>query len=163
MDQYFLRERALAMAIDYYGADLVESDMVVETAEGFADFLRGPDELLEMGEAATDPMAPQAGTDLSQFGFSMALMLLKDGQKLQRLGWNGKGMFIYLRRGSLDMARVHGDLVNGIPRSLFSSGDKGTVTRLPNISMHVAGGATVDGWLASQADMLAEDWQTVRD
>ena len=34
----------------------------------------------------------------------------------------------------------------------------GTITRLPNLNMRAATGSTVTGWLASQTDILAEDW-----
>ena len=56
-----------------------------------------------------------------------------------------------------------GELIDGVHPDLFEKGATGTVTRLPNINMRAASGATVTGWLASQTDILAEDWTIVED
>jgi hypothetical protein len=93
--------------------------------------------------------------------FGTAIKLMKTGANVARAGWNGKGMFIYLNRGSCDWQTNDvpaGDWIGGVPSDLFENGDKGSVTRMPNINMHAADGSTVTGWLASQTDMLAEDW-----
>lgn len=98
-----------------------------------------------------------------QFEFGDAVRHLKAGRRVARSGWNGKGMFIYLNKGSMDGTKIPPSTVDGIRWSfdLFENGDTGTVTRLPNINMRAASGATVTSWLASQADMLAEDWVVV--
>lgn len=104
--------------------------------------------------------------------FGDALHMLKLGKKVARAGWNGKGMFIYLNKGSVDgellgflpgaqPTPAHPSTQDGIRLGLFNCGDSGTTVRLPNINMRSASGATVTGWLASQTDMLAEDWQVV--
>ena len=67
--------------------------------------------------------------------FSKALEELKDGCYLQRAGWNGKNMYIDLQMPN----------------------NKSKMT-LPYIYMKTAGGNFVP-WLASQTDLLAEDWQ----
>jgi hypothetical protein len=86
--------------------------------------------------------------------FSQALELLKNGLKLQRVGWNGKGMFVYLVPGSKFP-------VNRPP--LLGIYPEGTeITYLPHIDMRTASGACVP-WLASQTDILADDWQIVYD
>jgi len=95
--------------------------------------------------------------------FGDALAELKKGRRVARAGWNGKGMFIYLQDGSInpnghDAGKFAANYVNGVDVQLFNCGDKGTVTRMPCICMHAADGSTVTGWLASQTDMLAEDW-----
>lgn len=96
--------------------------------------------------------------------FGHALDRLKKGDTVARSGWNGKNMFLFLNRGSHDAmppAMERGPLIDGVDPSLFEKGDTGTVTRLPNINMRAASGATVTGWLASQTDLLAEDWTIV--
>jgi len=101
--------------------------------------------------------------------FGQAIEALKTGQRVARAGWNGKGMFVYLNKGSFDHDLLgfalddaimpnHPTTIDGISIGLFQPGDTGTVTRLPNINMRSATGTTVTGWLASQTDMLAEDW-----
>lgn len=99
----------------------------------------------------------------SGMNFGLALEALKDGKAIARAGWNGKGMFIYLNHGSHDFP-AHQDrppVIGGVNHSLFENGDTGTVTRMPNINMRAADGSTVTGWLASQTDMLADDWSIV--
>ena len=102
--------------------------------------------------------------------FGEAIKLVKDGVNVCREGWNGKGMCIYLKRGSFDRNRdrcmVDGNELknlqrstdNGVPIELFDEGGKGTTTRMPCICMRTVYGDIVEGWLASQTDMLAVDW-----
>lgn len=83
------------------------------------------------------------------FCFGEALRYLKAGRRVARSGWNGKGMFIYLVQGS-------SFTVNRLPLSEFYA--EGTVVNyLPHLDMRTADGAHVP-WLASQTDVLAEDW-----
>ncbi len=78
--------------------------------------------------------------------FGEAIREMKQGKLLQRRGWNGKNMHVYLSDGYNSPARA------GI--------EKGS-TRIydPVVCMFTAQGTHQPGWLASQADMLAEDWQ----
>lgn len=75
--------------------------------------------------------------------FGDALAALKSGQKVQRDGWNGKGLWLELQ----------------VP-------DAYSKMTLPYIFMSypsdakITPGARVP-WLASQTDMLAEDWRVV--
>ena len=77
------------------------------------------------------------------FGFSEAIKCLKRGLKVCRQGWNGKGM--YLAHVNSYQYKVDGEVHKD---SLFLS---------PWIGMKTADGKFVP-WLASQTDMLAEDW-----
>lgn len=88
--------------------------------------------------------------------FGEALEELKKGKKVCREGWNGKGMFIFLTQGSEVKTEV---LRHNIIKDYFMSKDEGTVNILPHIDMKSADDKIVIGWLASQADLLAEDWQ----
>jgi len=94
--------------------------------------------------------------------FGDAIEALKQGKQVSRNGWNGKGMFIYLNRGSADyQSEDEFEQIEGINANLFDRGATGAVTRLPNLNMKAATGSTVTGWLASQTDLLAEDWGIV--
>ena len=76
--------------------------------------------------------------------FSQALESLKLGSKIQREGWNGKGMWLGLvNTGYYD---VGCSVVNDID------------SLLPWIGMKTADNKFVP-WLASQTDLLSEDWQ----
>jgi hypothetical protein len=82
----------------------------------------------------------------------MALVLLKEKQRLAREGWNGKGMYVYLVAGST-FAVNRPPLLGLLP--------EGTeVQYRPHLDMRTADGQFVP-WVASQSDLLAEDWITV--
>jgi hypothetical protein len=84
--------------------------------------------------------------------FGDALALLKDGHRVARRGWNGKGMFLYLVPGSTFMV-TRPPLLGIYP--------PGTVVNYhAHIDMKTAQD-TVVPWLASQTDVLAEDWEQV--
>lgn len=74
--------------------------------------------------------------------FGEAIAALKDGKRVARSGWNGKGMWLSLVKASEWSA-------------------PGIENRLPWIGMETATGDFVP-WLASQTDMLAEDWSLVQ-
>lgn len=84
--------------------------------------------------------------------FSEALNLVKEGKKISREGWNGKGMFLFLVQGSTFM-------VNRPPLlGIYPAGTE--ITYCPHIDMKTADNKVVP-WLASQTDILAEDWGVV--
>lgn len=76
--------------------------------------------------------------------FSSALVALKNGFRVARAGWNGKGMWLELVEGD------HYKVSN-------SPSDK----LLPWIGMKTADNGFVP-WLCSQTDMLADDWEHVQ-
>ena len=84
--------------------------------------------------------------------FSFALFALKEGNKVAREGWNGKEMFIFLVQGS--KFTVHRAPLLGI----YPEGT--VISYLPHIDMKTATGEIVP-WLASQSDLMAEDWVVV--
>lgn len=69
-----------------------------------------------------------------QFSFGEALTQLHAGHRVERLGWNGRGMYIALQ-----------------------TPDANSKMTLPYIYMRTAQGDLVP-WLASQTDLLANDW-----
>lgn len=86
------------------------------------------------------------------FDFSSALQHIKAGQRVARAGWNGKWMFLFL---------VHGSTFKVSRPPLMGIYPEGTeVSYCPHIDMKTADGKIVP-WLASQTDMLADDWQLV--
>lgn len=130
------------------------------------DSNQGRDEMPpQMVNKASSPIATcQSPTKDVTFG--QALIALKAGQRACREGWNGKGMFVFINSGSVDYSGIESPNgikakvthIEGVPANLFDRGDTDTHTRLPSINMRSATGSTVTGWLASQTDMLAEDW-----
>lgn len=95
-------------------------------------------------------------TDCTYIDFSMALLVLKCGNKIARADWNGKGMHLILIRNN-----PHGvKLDENLARNLHITGE-GLVTFSPYIMLHTAQGHYVP-WVASQTDLLADDWITAR-
>lgn len=86
--------------------------------------------------------------------FETALSALKQGKRVARSGWNGKGMFLYLVNGST--FKVNRPPLLGI----YPEGTE--IKYLPHIDMKTADGSCVP-WLASQTDLLAEDWVILSD
>lgn len=96
----------------------------------------------------------------SNLSFGKAIEAAKEGKTIARSGWNGKGMFVYVNKGNFSLSEGEEipEYIEGLSSHLFEKGPEGTVTRLPNLNMKSATGSTVTGWLASQTDILAEDW-----
>lgn len=80
------------------------------------------------------------------FSFGQAIEHLKRGMKLTRKGWNGKNQYIELAKG-ISYETSSGDIVNSEHAAIGN-----------NAIAFVGTSGVQMGWLASQADMLAEDW-----
>lgn len=80
------------------------------------------------------------------FSFGEAIKYLKRGLKVKRKGWNGKNQFIQLATG-ISYKTADDEIVNCEHETI---GNKA-------IAFIGTSGVQM-GWLASQADMLAEDW-----
>lgn len=87
----------------------------------------------------------------SSMNFGNALELLKQGFKVARIGWNGKGMFLYYVPAAAYPPSTE------IAKKAFSGED---VPYGAYIAMKTAQGNVVP-WLASQTDMLSDDWCVV--
>jgi hypothetical protein len=84
--------------------------------------------------------------------FSKALTEIKGGRRLARGGWNGKDMFIFLVNGS-NFKVSRAPLLGIYPEDT-------EVSYHSHIDMKTSQGYVVP-WLASQVDLLAEDWVIV--
>lgn len=88
---------------------------------------------------------PQLGGEAT-FSFGEAIKYLKRGMKVARKGWNGKKQYIQLATG-ISYKTTDEEIVNCEHDAIG------------NMAVAFVGTAGVQmGWLASQADMLAEDW-----
>lgn len=89
--------------------------------------------------------------------FGEAIAALKTGKKVARSGWNGKGMWLILVPGTPSI-----NCVEGTP--YFKAGIT-SCEILPHIDMWTINSegrkAMLPGWLASQTDMLSDDWNIV--
>ena len=83
-----------------------------------------------------------------QFAFGGALRAMKDGLKVRRKGWNGKGIFIELQRPD-EYSKMTHPYIYIDTTGLQTDNPHAPKDRVP--------------WLASQTDMLAEDWEIVEE
>lgn len=99
-----------------------------------------------------------AAVPADTYSFGDAINFLKAGKKVARKGWNGKGMFLVLCPGS----EVPADHMRVKPvKKFYQQEGRVSVIIAPHIDLKAADGTYVTGWLASQTDMLADDWFTV--
>jgi len=98
----------------------------------------------------------------SNMDFSQALNKIKGGHRLQREGWNGKGMWVVLMPplylppyNTQDTARKVND------RTAMWIGEDKPLDCQPYFAMYTASEQWQPGWLPSQADIFADDWQIV--
>ena len=86
---------------------------------------------------------------MSNLNFGQAIEALKDGKKVCRQGWNGKGMYVLLQvpdeYSKMNRPYIYMECPNGSTKQFVDT--KNEFDRVP--------------WLASQTDVLAEDWMVV--
>lgn len=78
--------------------------------------------------------------ELRQYRFDEALYAARNGHRIARVGWNGKGMFVF-----------------EIKAWTYTDGKQDNFENLPFLAMKTADDKVVP-WLASQTDLLAADW-----
>lgn len=131
--------------------------------EGYlVEYLDGgkPNILGHVGYISWSPkqQADAAYKPVTAMSFGNAITFLKEGKKVARKGWNGKGMWLILVPGSENIKPVA-----GTPYS--NAGITSEIQILPHIDMYTVDStgrrAMLPGWLASQTDMLSDDWMLV--
>lgn len=113
-----------------------EEGYAVRYPDGYMSWT--PKEVFEEAYRQTDAMP-----------FGLAIEAVKKGKRISRAGWNGKGQYVELATG-IGYVGPDGKTVNAEHAAIG------------NKALAFVGTSGVQmGWLASQADMLAEDWQIV--
>jgi hypothetical protein len=107
---------------------------------------------------------------MKNVNFGAAIEAVKQGKRVAREGWNGKNMFVFERPADKLEVGFIIDKVKSLPESVkdfFKEKDEKEAPseqRLTKVKfsaylcMYAADGSIVNGWLASQTDILAEDW-----
>lgn len=139
-----------------YAASVVATFPELESYKGTIETVYG------QGAMECELLGEETGT------FGQALESLKRGHLVARKGWNGKGMFIFMRPEDSLSADMIVNQVKSLPESFKKwvannhgdlANDKIKFTAY--LCMKAADGKVVNGWLASQTDMLANDWVIV--
>lgn len=107
---------------------------------------------------------------MNKLNFGQAIEALKQGKLVAREGWNGKNMFVF-QRPSDTLTTGFIPNVKSLPQSVKdwidknmddkqNPGEQGLtpVKFTAYLCLKSADNTIVNGWLASQSDMLAEDW-----
>jgi len=131
------KKTVIMHAKDGQELDIRETDRVIYTLSNILDdgwILADEENCPELGGVAT-------------FGFDEAIKYLKRGMRLARKGWNGKGMYVFVGHGS--------DLTNCLSMGRFEC--------ISSLCLKTAQNKLCVGWVASQEDMLAEDWTFVEE
>ena len=82
--------------------------------------------------------------------FGTAIEAVRSGKRIQREGWNGKNQYVELAT-CISYKNLSGEIVNV------------NHDAIGNQALAFVGTSGVQlGWLASQADMLADDWKIVK-
>lgn len=116
----------------------IEDGYKVVYPDGYESW--SPKDVFETAYRATDGM-----------NFGLAIEAAKMGKKIARDGWNGKGMFLYHVPAAAYPPSTE------VAKEAFCGSD---VPYGAYIAMKTAQGNVVP-WLASQTDMLADDWKIV--
>ena len=144
--------RGWQLPADENGAD---DGYLVEYTDGGAPNHPGRFGYISWSPKAQFDNAYRATTGMS---FGLAIEALKLGKRVSRAGWNGKGMWLLLVLGT-----PAAQLREGSP--YHAALDLPECEILPHIDMWTINAevrrAMLPGWLASQSDMLADDWMIV--
>jgi hypothetical protein len=89
--------------------------------------------------------------------FGQAIEALKAGLRVYRDGWDGKGMYLWL----LPAAMVKAEWCREAHLKEVAEKNGGQIECLGSIRMMTADKKVLTGWLASQTDILAQDWNVI--
>lgn len=95
---------------------------------------------------------------VEKMSFGEAIEVLKEGGRVTRMGWNGKGMYLWLK----PQAVIKSEWCKDPILKEIADANGGEILALGSICMYTHNGtgrrAVLTGWLASQSDILSEDW-----
>lgn len=136
-----------------------DAGYLVEYTDGGKPNVEGHDGYVSWSPKDVFELAYQPTNRLS---FGHAVVALKEGKKVARAGWNGNGMFIVLMPALYlppFNSQEPGAKVND--RTAKHIGKDTPLDSQPYLAMKTATGQWQPGWLASQADILSDDWCVV--
>ena len=108
--------------------------------------------------------AEEANRPIDGMTFGHAIEAAKQGKKIARGGWNGKNMFVvYMPPMYLPSFNTQDEERKVNDRTAKIIGKDAPLDCQPYFAMYNAQKQWIPGWVASQSDMLAEDWEIVSD
>lgn len=142
------KEKGVLIKVHDYLGDLIKDNLVEDTPKAS-----------DLADDVWDILHKE--NVFSKMTFGMAIEAMKSGKKVARKGWNGKGMFLWLKPATTIKAEwCKDEMLKGLVEA-----NGGEILGLGTICMytHDSTGrkAILTGWLASQSDMLYDDWVIV--
>jgi hypothetical protein len=157
----------------YLGIKVVSAEPMMRDEAGKVGLVRGYSEndencegykvVYEDGYESWSPKSTfeKAYRSMDGFTFGDAIEALKAGKKVSRRGWNGKGMFLWLKPAT----DIKSEWIQDPKLKEIVNDNGGVILGLGTVCMftHDSTGrkAILTGWLASQTDILSEDWEIV--
>ena len=161
----------ISLICDFMGAETTHISyanpdapvLKIETLEGVIDAQVG-DWIIKGIKGEVYPCKPDifeatySAATAGRHNIGAAVEALKAGKRVARAGWNGKGMFLFLLPASdgIPTKVIHDPALRAVIESELG-GD--TFDALGSVRMFTADKKVLTGWLASQSDLLAEDWE----
>lgn len=91
---------------------------------------------------------------MNLLNFGEAIEALKQGKRIARKGWNGRGMYLWL----VPATTVKAEWCHEPHLKALAEENGGEIEAYGSIRMLTADKKILTGWLASQTDILSEDW-----
>jgi len=178
MPQHNKKQKNMEELFDFTKSQLIEAFLkwnkdVAENPDKFNEITLTKKCATEQAEALMKYLGLPTERPEFSLAFGEVIEALKKGKRAVRKGWNGKGMFIFMRPADELNVEFVVDKVKSLPKSvkeyylqdiINENGERIPVAEEDNVKftaylcMKAADGTIVNGWLASQTDMLAEDW-----
>ncbi len=152
---------------DYRGWELQENEKHLANEDGFLVEYEDndhPNHSEHKGYISWSPekVFVEAYQEMTGMTFGMAIEAMKKGHKVSRAGWNGKNMWIvYMTPMELPAYSTQGTVRKVNDRTANLIGEDTPLHTLGYFAMWTVDKKWLPGWLASQTDMLAEDWSIV--
>lgn len=153
---------------------LLDTDLI-ENPEKFNKIKASEQCAIDQTEALLKYLEESEERPRFSLSFGEALEAIKNGKRATREGWNGKGMFIFMRPADELHIDIVIDKIKSLPQSvkdyylqdvtpddgvrIYPADEEEKVIFTAYLCMKDAQGRVVNGWLASQTDILAEDWE----
>lgn len=146
----------------YIGVKLIKAEPKLKgNIEGYQVIYTQPDGS-EYTSWSPKDVFEEAYRLVNGMSFGLAIEALKLGHKVARTGWNGKDMFIVLiPAGYLPPSNSKKPRANVNDRTAKYVRTDTSLDSQPYLAMKTATEQWQPGWLASQADVLSDDWQII--
>lgn len=151
----------------YIGVKIIHAYPAPCPAGGMGKYLEGDEGYTVIYEDGYQSWSPKEVFDnayrpVDGMSFGLAIEAMKKGHKVQRKGWDGKDMWVvYMTPMHLPPYSTQGTVRKVNDRTANLIGPDTLLDTLGYFAMWTADKKWLPGWLASQTDMLADDWQIV--